>query len=373
MGEPHAEWCLPEVRDLTREAGIALLDRAAEIGLISSHGDGYYTIHPAVPWFFKSLFDTYYAELAPCAPHDHSGGEDPQAGRPMRAFVEAMGGLGNYYHHEYNEGNRVVIAALAAEEANLLHARRLALQNVWLRAVIGTMQGLSELYDHRGRREEWQGLVDEIVPEFVDPATNGPRPGREYNEWSIVTEYRMRLAREVRDWAKAERLQQVCVEWNRRSAEDVLNRHTGRTQLPKIADETGPPDSERRPPPPDEPPPLRDRLAAVLPSLSDTDRNIIRSLAASVHDLGQIQRERGEPACIASYEESLGLSEQIGVRALAATCALNLGHAYTYMGIPGIRNLDQAEHWYRRSLELCDERDRLGRGKCQISLGNVWH
>ena len=60
MGNPDAEWCLPEVRSLTREAGIALLDRAAEIGLLTPHGGGYYSIHPALPWYFKSLFDQYY-------------------------------------------------------------------------------------------------------------------------------------------------------------------------------------------------------------------------------------------------------------------------------------------------------------------------
>ncbi|HEX5716067.1 MAG TPA: CHAT domain-containing protein, partial [Thermoanaerobaculia bacterium] len=53
MGDPEAPWCLPEVRGLTREEGIALLDRAAEVGLLTAHGDGYYGIHPALPWFFK--------------------------------------------------------------------------------------------------------------------------------------------------------------------------------------------------------------------------------------------------------------------------------------------------------------------------------
>src|SRR5207248_2319811 len=30
MGNPEAEWCLPEVKGLTQEVGISLLDRAAE-------------------------------------------------------------------------------------------------------------------------------------------------------------------------------------------------------------------------------------------------------------------------------------------------------------------------------------------------------
>ena len=44
----------------------------------------------------------------------------------MRAFVEAMGELGYEYDYQYNQGNRDVIAALQAEEANLLRARDLA-------------------------------------------------------------------------------------------------------------------------------------------------------------------------------------------------------------------------------------------------------
>jgi hypothetical protein len=61
MGDPKIG-NLSEVRGLTREEGGALLDRAAEVGLLTAHGGGYYTIHPALPWYFKSLFDQYYAQ-----------------------------------------------------------------------------------------------------------------------------------------------------------------------------------------------------------------------------------------------------------------------------------------------------------------------
>jgi nucleoside phosphorylase len=48
------------VAGFDRESWIALLDRAAEVGLLTAHGGGYYTIHPALPWFFKGLFDEYW-------------------------------------------------------------------------------------------------------------------------------------------------------------------------------------------------------------------------------------------------------------------------------------------------------------------------
>ncbi len=332
MGNPEIG-NLPEVRGLTRDVGIALLDRAAEIGLLTAHGGGYYGIHPALPWYFRNLFEQYYPVISQQSSvnsetNDRSLFTDHL--RATRAFVEALGTLGHHYFRQYEGGNRDVISALAAEEANLLHARQLARTNGWWGAVIGAMQGLRQLYAHTGRRAEWARLVNEIVPDFVDPATDGPRPGREDN-WSLVTEYRVLLAEEARQWTEAERLQRVCVEWDRRRAAPAL--------------------------------------ALPPESLDRAQRNAIRTLTVSLHGLGEIQRELGQSECVTAYEESLVLSERIGERAGAASCAFNLGHAYK--DIPALRDLAQAEHWYRRSLELFDERDRLGRGKCLSQLGYV--
>jgi len=319
MGGPEFDWCLPEVRGMTREAGIALLDRATEIGLLTAIGGGCYTIHPALPWFFKSLFDKYYAPTG--------GGK--QEMRATRAFVEAMGDLGNYRHRQYNAGYRDVIAALTAEEANMLHARKLARKHGWYR-VIGTMQGLHTLYTNTGRWVEWARLVDEIVPDFVDPETDGPLLGRE-GKWSLITEYRVHLAREARDLAKAERLQRTCLDWDRKHAASSL---------------------------------------AMPPEMLDDDQHHdIKTLASSLEGLGDIQRELKQAECVELYEESLTLWERLGGRIGVNTCAFNIGNAY--MDIPTLRNLDQAERWYQRSLEMHYEHDRLGRARCLVQLGAV--
>jgi hypothetical protein len=55
MGAPAGDWSLEAVRGLTRERAIALLDRAAEVGLLAARG-GYYGIHPALPWYFRDQF-----------------------------------------------------------------------------------------------------------------------------------------------------------------------------------------------------------------------------------------------------------------------------------------------------------------------------
>jgi tetratricopeptide (TPR) repeat protein len=321
MGLPEAEWCVPTVRGLTFEAGIALLDRAAEVGLLTRVVENCYRIHPVLPWYFKKLFDQYYLP---------DEGNNPTLA--SRAYVEAIGVLANYSNNQYDDGNRDLVILLNLEEANLLYARQLAQTNGWWLALMKTVQGLRTLYEHTGRRLEWARLVEEIIPHFVDPATDGSLPGRE-EEWALLTEYRVELAREGQQWTEAERLHRARMEWARQQASSAL--------------------------------------AAPLEALDSTQRKTIRTLSGLFHELGQILREQGRSECVAAYEKAFTLLKRIGEKAGAAVCALNLGHAYTQ--IPTIRNLEKAEQWYQRSLELRDRQDRLGRSKCLTELGRVAH
>lgn len=315
MGHPEILCCLPEVRGLTREKGLALLDRATEVGLLTAHGGGYYSIHPALPWFFLSLFEEDYPEGGLAA---------------VRSFVEAVGALGDYYLGQYAAGNQGVLTALQAEEANLLHARHLARLHGWWDRLISTMQGLRMLYRHTGRRAEWKRLVEEIVPDFVDVRSDGPLPGREKN-WSLVTDYRALLATEELRWVEAERLQTLRIAWNRQRAAIALD-------LP-------------------------------VEKLEGGDRNAIRALGASLHQLGEIRRELGQADCVSAYEEALKLFQQIGEQAGEAACAFSLGDAFKNLSTP--RDLDKAERWYRKSLDLYAKWDRIGRAKCYGQLGAI--
>jgi len=312
MGDPEAPWCLSEVCGLTREEGIALLDRAAEIGLLTATGGGYYGIHPALSWFFKGFFERYHPT------------EDLAA---IRAFVSAVARLGNYYWDQYQRGSRNILAILRAEEANFLHAYWLARTHGWWDSVIGAMQGLRNLYRHAGRRAEWKRLVEETAKDFVDLASDGPLPGEE-DVWNLVTEYRVQLAREERRLAEAERLQEVCVDWNRQCAAPALAR----------------------------------------PEEMKGDAHKIRMLAGSLHELGEIRRELGREDCVPAYQEALELFTRLGDREMA-TAAYNLGRAYSEL--TNLRDLDQAEAWYRRSLNLYDRQDRHRRGRCMGQLGFV--
>jgi tetratricopeptide (TPR) repeat protein len=315
MGNAATDWLLHELRAITREQAIALLNRATEIGLLTSHGGGCFSIHPALPWFFKKLFDEYYAD----------SGE-----RGTRAFVEATGSLGHVYTNQYEQGQGEVVGLLRAEEANLLQARALAREHGWWDGLMGTMQGLRTFYQHTGRRAEWARLVGEVVPQFVDPATDGPLPGRE-EDWSVVTGYRVRLALEARQWSHAEKLQRKRIEWNRQRASSALR---------------------------------------LLPErLSPTQRNVIRTLAVSLGELGWIQRELGQPGCVQSYKEDYDLALRIDDQKSAAAAAYNLGRVYE--SLPGVRDFDKAEPWLKRSLELHSKDDRLGRGRCLGELGGL--
>ena len=318
MGNPAAD-PVPGVADLTQEAGIALLDRAVEMGLLRDCGAGLYAVHPAVPWHLRDLFEQHYG------PQDGS-----TAAATIRAWTSAMDALGDYYHNLYAAGHADVLEILRAEEANLLRARQLAIEHGWHDLVLGPMQGLSSLYLLAGRAIEWRRLVDDLEPELADPATGAPLPGRE-QYWALFTGYRIDIAVQARDWPVAEKLQHAVITWRR--------------------DQTA------------------GALTVPAEMLDDRQRNDIRNLAVDLEQLGHFLRDQQQSRCTDPYLEAIRLCQRIGDRREEAVIAYNLGHAY--MDTPGLRNLDQAEHWYRNSIELITEHDTLGRARTAGQLGTV--
>ncbi len=371
MGRPNTEWCLPAVCGLTPENGNALLDRAAEIGLLTRLDVGYYSIHPAVPWFFKGQFETFHAEPIAEAVH---GSDHVTRTRPVsatRAFVIAMGEQGNLYQRQFDSfdsGNHEVIFVLSAEEANLLSSRRLALQNGWWRDVLSAMGGLSCLYNQTGRRAEWTSLVEEITPIFLNPDTNTPRPNIEdYEHWFIFNGYLTILALEQRDWAEADRLVRESVNWSRRRAEEIVDQYLEGADLSDLACNAAQGGGNIESLATSELPSFLDRLKAVTTHLSFNDRNSIRSLGASLQQFGVIQARCEKPECVASYEEAIALYTCLDDRGKVGLVANSLGLAYR--NIPAIRDLDRAESWFRRSLELTNKHDQLGQQRALDALG----
>jgi tetratricopeptide (TPR) repeat protein len=308
----------PALAGLTREHGIALLDRAADIGLLTPLGDGYYTIHPALPWYFTTLF------------HRHHPG--PAGEQVTRAYTAVLAALGESYHRHVQQGHQHVVYLLAVEEANLLHARRLARTHQRWDQLIGTMQGLSVLYERRGRAAEWARLVAEATPDLADPATDRPLPGR-HDHWEFLTDFRIRLAMHGRDWHAATRLLTLSIDHHQQAAADAL------TADPTHLDEAG--------------------------------RNHIRGLAVDYERLGGVLHEQGQADCIRSYQRAADLYRRIDARFELAGLALHLGTAH--LNIPALRDLDRAEQHYRESLTLLAEHDQVGRARATGELGHVFY
>ena len=167
------------------------------------------------------------------------------------------------------------------------------------------------------------------MPDFVG-ADDLPLLGRE-KQWDLITQYRMQLAVEEKDLEKAEKIQNSAVGFHRQRASKFFNQS--------------------------------------LEALSPQAKNIIRWLGVALEQLGHIQREQGKAECVNSYQEAIPNYQLAGDKSAEAVAAFNLGHAYK--DLPALRNLDEAERWYRRSLELFAEGDRMGRGKCHNQLGNT--
>lgn len=334
LGSRESGWYVPALSGLTREAAIALLNRAAEVGLLTAHGPpdyapGDFSVHPALPWYFRVLFEQYYGPPAAEAPRGRIS-DSPRL-MAAHAFVTAMSSTGSYYSQQYQSGQRGVLVRLSGEEANLLHARELARENGWWSTIVGLMEGLRELYQHTGRQMDWGRVVSEIVPDFVDQANDGPLLGRQEHDWSVITEYRIQLARRDRRLEEAERLQRLRAALARSNAALAL--------------------------------------AAPPNALDEAQKYALRVLSYSLHDEGQIQRERQHPDCVASYEQALALAERLGDWTLAGGCAANL--CAVHVALPSLRNLEKAECWAQRALELAPKADYLMRGSRISDLGLV--
>jgi tetratricopeptide (TPR) repeat protein len=321
MGDPGIaeEDAVPELAGLTREHATGLLDRAAAVGLLSPLGAGYYSIHPALPWYFTALYTT---AIGPPG--------SPAAGRAARAYTHTLAQFGHFYHEQRETGRGDPVPVLAAEEGNLHHALGLALDAGHWDDALGCLQGLRLLYGRTGRDGEWARLLTQITPAFIDPATDGPLPGRQ-DHWSIITEYRVQLATDARDWPTATRLENLRIAWNREQAAAAL--------------------------------------AAPAGQLTPAQRNQIRNLDIALEYLGHILRHQEDPGCLRYYQEAVALAQRIQDTAGESALATSLGN--TYKDVPGVRDLDEAERWYRHGFNLRSEDDRIGRASGLWGIGNV--
>jgi tetratricopeptide (TPR) repeat protein len=254
-------------------------------------------------------------------------GGGPQA---IRAFVSAIGLFGAQLVADHVDGSGIAIDGLIAEEENLIAAWRLARRHGCWDAVHDVLAGLQKLYWETGRRSELGALVEEAIVDVIDPITDQPLPLRE-DAWDLLTQARIQLAREKRNFGEAARLQMVATDRYRETAEPAL---------------------------------------ALLPSeWSIEQRSAVNRLFHFLHELAQIQRVQNEADCVDNYLEVMKLARMAGSQRMEAVSAFNLSSAYLH--IPAIHDVTEAENWCRRSLELRDQRDNAGRARCLSLLGTI--
>lgn len=192
------------------------------------------------------------------------------------------------------------------------------------------MQGLYILYSYTGRWAEFESLVKELTPDFVDEKTGGPKAGLE-SDWTFLNDYRVRLMQEARNWEGAARLQFLDLDTKRKLAAPYL-------QLPEA-------------------------------TLDEEGRAAIRSLAVLLNELGLTARESGKPECVAMFGEVIELAACVDDKSLQASGWLNQG--VSYLTRKPTADLDQAERCLRRGYELVPNTDRLGQSKFLSELGFI--
>ena len=288
---------------------IPLLDRAAEVGLLTPHGGGYYGIHPAVPWFFRDLFAQHYPE----APGSGSPVTSPPSTRATRAYVEAMGELGNYYCQQF-DGRQSGRDRRALRRGGQPAARPAAGAGARLaaRRSSSAMQGLrSALRPGRPPRRVAGAGGGDRRPSSWTRRRTARAPG--WRSSGAGHEVPRAAGTEARRWDEAERLQRATdVEWNRRAAAAAL--------------------------------------ATPAESLDAAGRNRVRTLAVSLEQLGRSCASRARRSALAHTRRATSsrYASATGRRRRSPPSTW----ASAYMDIPALRDLDAAERWYQRSLEL---------------------
>jgi tetratricopeptide (TPR) repeat protein len=300
--------------DIERDEAVALLDRAADVGLLTDLGGGYYRIHPALPWYFTVLFDATYADREPVT----------------RAYTYAMATAARFYKNLHNEGQAAVVNTVAAEEANLLHARDVARRHGWWSDVMGCMQGLRILYEPAGRLAEWSRLVDELAPDLVDPATGGPKPGHA-DRWHLLTEYRVNLAIAQRQYGDAEAVAQERTRYARWRAAEAL-----------AADPAG---------------------------LDEQQQVAIHNLSVSLVQLGQLLQQQNRPDCLEPFREALAICRRARLRRDEAIVTQALGTALRQTASQAA--LEEARRRQEEALELIADTDPIGRANALSELGQL--
>ena len=178
-----------ELRGLSTQDWTRILSAAAEIGLMRVVGEGYFSVHPALPWFFHEKLTATF------------GGRLPDL---EMLFASVYGQYAHWLSQTFQTNPQFAMSLLSAEEANCLHALRLSQRQQQDEATSGILYGVKQLWTTQGRWEEFERLLQGVESEVQD--SNGePVTGRDFL-WVNVLGMRVEIANYRRDFVTVEKM-----------------------------------------------------------------------------------------------------------------------------------------------------------------------
>jgi tetratricopeptide (TPR) repeat protein len=263
---------VPELlRELARDAWRRMLDTAAEVGLLRRVAEGYYTVHPALPWFFHDLLREAF-----------SGHLDALE----RTFSTVYGAYGWQLPRMFQTNAQGAMTLLRAEEGNLMHALRLARQHTCWDDVEAILYGLSQLLTTQGRWVEWERLITDVESEVAD-SSGEPLTGRE-PLWMALLGHRQEMAYYRRDFDTQETILHRLKDHYEHAGDD-RNLAVALHQLGVIAQERRQWEEAER---------WYRQSLAIKERLGDE-----HGQAITLHQLGSIAEERGNVADAVQFYE----------------------------------------------------------------------
>lgn len=302
----------------------AVLDEAARSGLVCSLGSHVYELHPTFPPFLRRQL--------------LSMGSEKALKQLDSEFMKFYAAWAYRFYLGVMNCDQNAVAAIAVEEANLLRALRLALQNEqWL---LGQriLQTLKEFYEVRSRTNEWKALRDRVLARVgreISTSTSRDRA----DLWMYMLGDEAADAIDRNELATAEtanlRVLEYLISLNDPHVEWKIA--VGYHQLGIIAEHRHQLDQARQ---------------WYLKALAVRERlgGLEKEATSDYHHLGNIALGQGKfDEAEQWYHKSLEVKERLGLEREAASDYDQLGKVAEER-----LQLDQAEHFYHKALEIYD-------------------
>jgi tetratricopeptide (TPR) repeat protein len=310
------EGSLELVQGMGREDWVHTMDAATEVGLLRRVGQGYYTIHPALPWFFHDLMREAFTDYIDW----------------LEIGFSAVYG---YYAFELSElfetNPEFSMNLLIAEEVNLFFALKKSISHELWMNIPGVLYGINQLLTIQGRWMEWKRVIFDIKSTIVD-SHEEPLLGREGLYISLLG-HLSEIARYTRDFDESKRLY-LRLKEHFNNEGDEKNTAVILHQLGLIAQQQWQFEEAER---------WYYESLEIEKRIGDE-----HGQAITLHQLGTIaEQQRQFEEAESRYHQSLEIEKRIGVEHMKAGTLHQLGKIAMERS-----QFEEAERWSHQSLEI---------------------